>query len=48
MSSGAYLRGGLQMRRDIVCDDLGSSVPEVSVEFFFKHTEPQVRAIDTL
>jgi hypothetical protein len=29
-------------------DDLGSSVPEVSVEFFFKHTAPQVRAIDTL
>jgi hypothetical protein len=46
-SSGAYLRGGLQMRRDAVMDDLGSSVPEVSVEFFFKSAAPQVQAIDT-
>ena len=41
-SSGAYLRGDLQMRRDAVMDDLGSSVPEVSVEIFFTNAAPQV------
>ena len=45
ISSRAYLRGGVQIQRDAVMDDLGSSVPEVSVEFFLRYTAPLVNNI---
>jgi hypothetical protein len=35
----------VRIRRDAVMDDLGSSVPEVSVEFFLRYTAPWVNNI---